>query len=640
VQTFYYDSRNRQFGFDWNDGSTPQVRTTYDAASRVTQIWNWDATIDNTYFDDNTLASQREITPDCGDNTPRTVSYTYDADGNRAAMTYYVGFTYNYHYTNRNQLKDINYQTYPPMITYQYDPAGNRIRRSMYNGTTTDYAPVDALNRSAWVRHTFAGGQTARFDYAFDALSRLKYEQRNSGTADGFSYDAAGQVVNTIRDGTLSNGAVTGTNLPLGYDGAGNRTNTWGISYSVNNLNQYTNVGSTTVTPDANGNIQSRDGWTYTYDAQNRLRRAAKGTVFLDFYYDGLNRQITRGVQTGSGSRVTFSVWDGWNLLEERGLGNVLQRIYFYGGKTDELACAFGGVQPNSWVVQDGRGNVSHIFNDSNNLVERYTYGLAGEPQIRDASGNPRSESAVENRFLFQGRDYLKEGAIYDYRNRFYLPALGRFIQPDPIGFQIEGEKLSAEAAAFFWAGGAPKTFGSTELNLYRYCHNDPVNKSDPTGLIWVIPDKLKKDFDTARAAASKDPVVKAIFDRIAADKNHTVTVVESKALGRNLDQIKGTNKGNSSFAWNPRAAIAFPGGRQSPASVLTHEAAHADRIASDVQGARNDFGQTRGAGPFGNMEDRRVILGPESRAANILHEDARSSAAGVFYPVDSVLGR
>jgi RHS repeat-associated protein len=227
----------------------------------------------------------------------------------------------------------------------------------------------------------------------------------------------------------------------------------------AHNLNQYTSAGSTAVTSDANGNIQSRDGWTYSYDAQSRLRRAAKGTVFLDFYYDGLNRQITRSVQTGSGSRVTFSVWDGWNLLEEHGLGDVLQRMYFYGGKTDELACAFGGVQPNSWVVQDGRGNVSHIFNDSNNLVERYTYGLAGEPQIRDGSGNLRSESAVENRFLFQGRDYLKEGAIYDYRNRFYLPALGRFIQPDPIGFK-----------------GDPG-------NLYRYCGNDPVNRSDPMGL-------------------------------------------------------------------------------------------------------------------------------------------------------------
>jgi RHS repeat-associated protein len=379
-------------------------------------------------------------------------------------MTYYAGYTYNYHYTGRNQLKDINYQNYAPMIACQYDPAGNRTLRSMYNGTTTDYAPVDALNRSAWVRHTFAGGQTARFDYAFDEMSRLKYEQRNSGTADGYSYDQVGQVTGQIRDGTLSNGTVVGTNLPLSYDGAGNRTNTWGIPSTANNLNEYTTVGGAPVGSDANGNIHTRDGWTYTYDAQNRLRRATDGTKYLDFYYDGLNRQITRGVNNGSGVwKVTFSVWDGWRLLEERGLGDVLQRIYFYGAKTDELVCAFGGTYDNGWFTQDGRGNVSHVFNDSANLVEHYTYGLAGEPQVWDANNNPLSESTIENRFMFQGRDYLKEGAIYDYRNRFYLPTLGRFIQPDPLGF------------------------GGDAANLYRYCDNDPVNRRDPSGLTPII---------------------------------------------------------------------------------------------------------------------------------------------------------
>src|SRR2546423_4987868 len=39
-----------------------------------------------------------------------------------------------------------------------------------------------------------------------------------------------------------------------------------------------------------------------------------------------------------------------------------------------------------------------------------------------------------------------------------YQPELGRFMQPDP------------------------KEFGAGDYNLYRYCHNDPVNKSDPFG--------------------------------------------------------------------------------------------------------------------------------------------------------------
>jgi hypothetical protein len=29
-----------------------------------------------------------------------------------------------------------------------------------------------------------------------------------------------------------------------------------------------------------------------------------------------------------------------------------------------------------------------------------------------------------------------------------------------------------------------PKEFAAGDYNLYRYCHNDPVNKSDPTGLV------------------------------------------------------------------------------------------------------------------------------------------------------------
>ena len=41
-----------------------------------------------------------------------------------------------------------------------------------------------------------------------------------------------------------------------------------------------------------------------------------------------------------------------------------------------------------------------------------------------------------------------------------YQPELGRFLQPDP------------------------KHFAAGDYNLYRYCHNDPVNRSDPTGLI------------------------------------------------------------------------------------------------------------------------------------------------------------
>jgi RHS repeat-associated protein len=89
-----------------------------------------------------------------------------------------------------------------------------------------------------------------------------------------------------------------------------------------------------------------------------------------------------------------------------------------------------------------------------------------------DVSNNiQRSPSAYGNRFMFQGREWIPELGVYDYRHRMYQPALGLFLQMDPMGLQTEGAKLSAEQKALFSPGGsAPEAFSSFEMNLYRYC--------------------------------------------------------------------------------------------------------------------------------------------------------------------------
>ncbi|MDQ2948771.1 MAG: hypothetical protein M3Y27_22995 [Acidobacteriota bacterium] len=56
--------------------------------------------------------------------------------------------------------------------------------------------------------------------------------------------------------------------------------------------------------------------------------------------------------------------------------------------------------------------------------------------------------NAYGNRFLFQGREWLADLQLYDFRHRLYHPELGRFIQPDP------------------------KEFAAGDYNLYRFCHN------------------------------------------------------------------------------------------------------------------------------------------------------------------------
>ena len=106
VQTFTYDGRNRQTGFSWNDGTAPSQTMAYDPASRVTQISNADAVINNVYFDDNTLKSQEEwATADAGNH--RTVTYGYNSDRNRANIIYPSGKNYSYGYSGRNDLSYI-----------------------------------------------------------------------------------------------------------------------------------------------------------------------------------------------------------------------------------------------------------------------------------------------------------------------------------------------------------------------------------------------------------------------------------------------------------------------------------------------------------------------------------------------------
>jgi RHS repeat-associated protein len=93
-----------------------------------------------------------------------------------------------------------------------------------------------------------------------------------------------------------------------------------------------------------------------------------------------------------------------------------------------------------------------------NGRGDRYTYDAFGQPAITDWFGN-YSYGYYGHCFMFQGREYIRQLGIYDYRHRFYHPGLGRFLQTDPTGF------------------------GAGDMNLFRYCDDDPVDRTDPMGL-------------------------------------------------------------------------------------------------------------------------------------------------------------
>jgi RHS repeat-associated protein len=452
TQTFAYDALHRVTGFSWNDGGiTPSVTFGYDIGSRLITINNANATISRQYYDDDLLRVETEQII----NGPLSqLVYTYDADGNRAsAIIWPSNASFDYLYTGRNQLKNIvDNVSGATLATYGYDPNGNLESRALNNSTSTTYA-YDALDRVTWVTHAL-NGTTRRFTYGYDNVGNRKWAQRDLGNGDVFGYDFNDQVIavrlNTANPDTASVGAPT-----ILYDANGNRTSfsAYGPTqtYSINNLNQYTaRTNSTSPLYDPTGNMtRGMDNSAYTYDAQNRLLTANTA----QFKYDALNRQVSRTV----GGATTYSAWDGWDLMQEyQGVqGSTITARYVHG--------ATGLVKnqlTNNYYYQDGSGSTSHLANSTGALLEWYRYDLHGTPMVNGQPGNTQSAFGV--RHLFTGQQWYSELGLYDLRNRFYSPDIGRFLQSDPIGF-----------------AGDP-------TNLYRYCGNNPVTRSDPSGL-WIF---------------------------------------------------------------------------------------------------------------------------------------------------------
>src|SRR5256885_14647807 len=62
----------------------------------------------------------------------------------------------------------------------------------------------------------------------------------------------------------------------------------------------------------------------------------------------------------------------------------------------------------------DKQGSVNALVDLSGHVAEKYTYDAFGRPTILSANNTQLSSSAVGNRFMFTGREWLGELQLYD----------------------------------------------------------------------------------------------------------------------------------------------------------------------------------------------------------------------------------
>jgi len=145
---------------------------------------------------------------------------------------------------------------------------------------------------------------------------------------------------------------------------------------------------------------------------------------------------------------VTRYFNDGWSTLFETNAAGTLGKSYVLGPRIDEILQSAG-----QNYLYDGLGSVTGLANSSGAKSATYGYDVFGA--LRFKSGT----AANANNYLFTGRELDPESALYNYRNRYYNPSVGRFLTKDPIGLE----------------GG---------VNEYLYAMADPVNNIDPNGLL------------------------------------------------------------------------------------------------------------------------------------------------------------
>jgi len=117
------------------------------------------------------------------------------------------------------------------------------------------------------------------------------------------------------------------------------------------------------------------------------------------------------------------------------------------------------GSQTNTYyAIKDHQNTIVALVDETGAVVESYEYDAYGNTKVFNASGTEIAESALGNRYCFQGREIDWATKLYYFRARWYDPGTGRWLSKDPIGIE----------------GG---------LNLYVFCDNNPVNFVDPEGL-------------------------------------------------------------------------------------------------------------------------------------------------------------
>ncbi|MBP6702234.1 MAG: VCBS repeat-containing protein [Vicinamibacteria bacterium] len=374
-------------------------------------------------------------------------SVTYNALGAPLVQTNANGTTTTKTYdANRFWLTDID--TSAPSLTLQ------NLHYTLNDAGMATAVDSDVTNES-WA-------------YAYDELNRLTSSTNGVGANDqSWTYDAIGRFITNSRVGSAFN-----------YPGVGNARPHAPTQISGGPL------GLLNFAYDANGNMQSGNGRSMSWNPENMITQVVANSRTTTFTYGPDGDRIKKA----EGSTVMrYPFGDDYEIATD---GTVTK--YFNAG-FGPIAKKVGGTL--YWLHTDRLGSINATTDDTGAQVLRRSFRSYGE-LLGQTGTHAESLGYIGQRTDAETANGTTDDKGLTYLHaRYYDSALGLFVSPDPIG---------------------------ADLNTYRYVGGDPANGTDRSGL---LKDECEETFDP-NCGFSTDPMLSMSMEDFSAATGSSAAMV------------------------------------------------------------------------------------------------------------------
>ena len=333
-----------------------------------------------------------------------TVTYTYDANGNKASETLANGVVSTYTYNGSNKVTSLVTKSGNSTISeYEYsyyldgsDACKTRTENGIIETTEYEYDGLKRLTEEA----VTTGNSTDTYAYEYD-----DYGNRSKMTATG-SEEYVTEYSYSDSDGDytalLQKEVKTSTDVSNAAASYGLSTNPFDLTNAA--ASSDSGVETTTYTYDANGNqitkATDEKTETNTYDSLNQLIGFTDGETTASYTYDVDGLRLSKTVN----GQTTEHVWDGnKQIIADVKTGQYYDAdCYLRGTNLVATYSLENGARTDyTYYTQNAHGDVVNLTDADGGVVKSYTYDAFG------VEINPSSDDV--NVFRFCGEYFDTE---------------------------------------------------------------------------------------------------------------------------------------------------------------------------------------------------------------------------------------